>query len=132
MAMRNLLIVASAALIAAPAFANEPETDPRVGAEVGQVCFARTISGWRHLDGERAVLLRSRSNRWHRAELAGACSASDLRFAVQVGLETRPAGGCVSRGDAILVRGGGDIVHRCVITRLNEWNEDAGDEDEEG
>lgn len=130
--MKNLLGVlafAGGALIGAAALANEKSdeagADPRIGEEVNRICFARTIDSWRSIKGDDAVLLRSGVRDWYRVEFAGACRERDFRFANAIALETRPGGGCVGRGDVVIVRSPGDFQNRCFITRMNKWDPDA-------
>jgi hypothetical protein len=127
---RCLLAAPVASLcLAAAALAEEapaPAADPRLGPEVKNICFARNIDGWKEIKGEdRAVLLETGVNNWYRVELAGACRYRDFRFAQSIGIESRPGGGCVGRGDVILVHSGGRFVNRCIITKINKWNDDA-------
>ena len=107
--------------------------DPRIGEKVDRICFQQSINGWREADGHRrAVLLERGVNNWYFVKLSGACHARDFRFAQTIGIESRPAGGCLRRGDVILVRGGGDFVNRCHIRGIYQWDEDAeAPEDEE-
>lgn len=117
------------------AFANEAEkpADPRLGPEVDRICFQRNINGWRELKGvDNVVLLETGVNNWHRVELAGGCRASLFRFAETIGIESRPGGGCVSRGDVIIVGQTGGFVHRCIITKINLWDEKAKAPEEDG
>lgn len=130
MKLRPVLSVALIALAVSAARAGEPAAttpDPRLGPEVNRICFARNINGWKELKGdEDAVLLETGVNNWFRVEVAGTCRYRDFRFAQTIGIESRPGGGCVTRGDVILVEGGaGDFVNRCFITRINEWDEKA-------
>lgn len=113
-----------AAAMAAPAQASASgDGDPRLGPEVDRICFARSIRNWRELRGEdRVVLLERGVNDWYRVELMGACDASTFRFAHTIGLETRPAGGCVGRGDVIIVGDAGSFTRRCMISRMYKWN----------
>lgn len=125
--MRSLLAATAAVMLAlvGPALAGEAETtvDPRLGPEVDSICFQRNISGWRALKGvDNVVLLETGVNDWHRVEVTGACRASLFRFAETIGVESRPGGGCVTRGDVIIVRQSGGFAHRCFITRINKWD----------
>ena len=111
--------------------AAEAKPDPRIGPEADSICFARNIDGWRTIDGDDdAILLDEGVNDYYRVEFTGACRASDFRFANTIGIESRPAGGCVRKGDILLVEGAGDFVNRCFITRINEWDEDALEDEE--
>lgn len=123
----SLAAIAVTALAGAASAADSGKApDPRIGEEVKSVCFAQTISGWRAIKGEdHAVLLEKGVNDWYRAELAGSCRESDFRSAITIGIESRPAGGCLTRGDAIIVKAPGDFMQRCIITRLAKWDDDA-------
>lgn len=129
--MKQLVVAGSAALAAILAVALADESpaaapDPRLGPEVNNICFARNINGWKEIKGDdRAVLLETGVNNWYRVELAGSCRYRDFRFAQSIGIESRPGGGCVTRGDVILVNGGGGFVNRCFITKINEWDDKA-------
>ena len=128
-------VLISAVIAATGASAGEDDDegpDPRIGEEVRQICFARSIDGWRHPKGlGKAVLLEKGVNDWFLVEVSGPCRSSDFRFAESIGIDTRPAGGCLSRGDRILVRGAGNFVNRCIVTRIYEWDDDAVEDDEE-
>ena len=119
-----------AGAIGGPAELAEP--DPRIGPEVNRICFPRSINSWRVIDGDEAILLRRGVNDLFRVEYTGSCRSSDFRFAETIGIVGRPAGGCLTRGDRLLVEGPGNFVNRCLITQINEWDEDAGEEDENG
>ncbi|GJL91924.1 DUF6491 family protein [Hyphococcus sp.] len=118
-----------AALFSATGFAKEPEganADPRIGEEVRNICFGQSINGWKGLKGEDDVVLLKRSvSDWYRVELAGACDYRLFRSAMAIGIDSRPAGGCVSRGDVIIVKDTPGFDRRCVITRIQKWDEDA-------
>ena len=124
-----LAVSIGAALLAAPASAGDKKddgVDKRIGEKVDRICFQRTIDGWREARGFRkAVLLERGVNNWYLVKLSGSCNAHDFRFAQSIGIESRPAGGCVRRGDVILVRGAGDFVNRCFIREMYEWDDDA-------
>ncbi|MEX0644771.1 MAG: DUF6491 family protein [Parvularculaceae bacterium] len=123
LALAGVIVASSAAIAGDP---DEDGPDPRIGKGVSRICFASTIDGWKAVKGENdVVLLRKGVRDWYRVELMGACRASDFRSAMTIGIESRPAGGCVTRGDVILVRGPGDFVNRCHISKMYEWNEDA-------
>lgn len=118
-----------AALIAvsASAQAEEEETvDPRIGEEVSRICFGASINGWRAVDDtDNAVLLQRGVNDWYYVELLGACSHRVLRFAQQIGIESRPAGGCIRRGDIIIVQDTPGIPRRCSVRDMYKWDDDA-------
>ncbi len=133
-----IFAAAGAALMAACATTAEtPDTanaaaaepDPRLGAEASSICFPRSINGWSTIDGDDdAIILTRGVNDRYRVEYSGACSSSDFRFAQKIGIGNRPGGGCLTRGDFLLVEGPGDFVNRCFITKINEWDEDATDD----
>ncbi|MBT8471583.1 MAG: hypothetical protein KJN99_03200 [Marinicaulis sp.] len=101
-------------------------SDPRVGEKVDRICFGRSIDGFKEADGyKRAVLVEQGVNDWFLLKLIGACSSRDFGFAHKIGIESRPAGGCVRRGDAILVESTPGFVNRCSISAIYEWDDDA-------
>lgn len=105
---------------------SEDGVDQRLGAEVSRICFPRNINNWKEVDGEdNVILLEQGVNDWHRVELAGACRYSDIRFTQKIALETRPAGGCVTKGDVITLIDNTGFNNRCTIIRINEWDDDA-------
>ena len=121
MALAGIVFASSAAIAGDPEDADKP--DPRIGKEVNRICFSRTIDSWKAVKGEdNVVLLRKGVRDWYRVELIGLCRANDFRSALTIGIESRPAGGCVTRGDVILVRGPGDFVNRCHISKIYEWD----------
>ncbi len=110
--------------------AEDSGADPRLGPEVDRICFGRSIYGWKTVDGHGdAVLLEKGVNHWFLVEVSGSCRANDFKFAQTIGIETRPAGGCIRRGDYILVESGGGFTNRCFIQRIYEWNDDALEEE---
>lgn len=134
--MAGSTAVLTAACAAVPAQPDDDVAaiaDPRLGAEVDSICFAGTINGWRTVEGDdEAVILTKGVSDDFRVAVSGPCSASDFRFAQTIGIESRPGGGCVTRGDVLLVESAGDFVNRCFITRINRWDEDALLEGEAG
>lgn len=98
--------------------------DHRLGEEVNSICFGRSINGWRHVDEDGAVLLEKGVNDWYYVKVSKSCRARDFNFAQTIGIESSPAGGCVTRGDVILVDNGA-YVDRCFIRDIYEWDEDA-------
>lgn len=126
-----LAFAASAALAAAAAGEDDKQSgpDPRLGKEVDRICFQRTINGWRAVKGEDNVVLLERGvNNWYRVELLGACRSSLFRSAIAIGIDSRPGGGCVTRGDRILVEDSPGFTQSCVITNMYEWDEKAADD----
>lgn len=137
--MKNLLpAMIGAALITGAAFANHHESeedaapDPRIGEKVDRICFGSSINGWKSIKGQdNVVLLEKGVNDWYYTELSGACRSSTLRSALSIGIDSRPAGGCVTRGDAIIVNDGPGFTQRCFITGIYKWDKDAKAEDKE-
>lgn len=112
--------------------ATDDGADPRIGKKVKSICFQSSINGWKAVKGEDDVVLLERGvNDWYRVELLGACPSRVFRSAFAIGIESRPAGGCVSRGDVIIVEDGPGFNRRCTITGIYEWNEDALEESED-
>lgn len=104
--------------------------DPALGEEVDSICFASTINGWRSVKGEDdAVLLEKGVNDWYKVKLSGGCNESLFRSALTIGIDSRPGGGCVSRGDVIVVKDSPGFTRRCMITRMYKWDEKAAKEE---
>lgn len=136
---QTVAAIAAGAAMAASAAAEPAKdkdakaADPRLGEEVNSICFASTINGWRSIKGEDdAVLLERGVNDWYRVNLSGACDERLFRSAIAIGLESSPSGGCVSRGDVIIVEDTPGFTRRCMITRMYKWDEKAEDEKAEG
>lgn len=128
--MKNLVapfaaLLAYAALPGAALAEHAPDgPDPRLGEEVGSICFARSINGWKALRGVDGVVLLERSvNDWYYVEVTPSCRASMFKFANAIGIDTRPAGGCVTRGDAIIVRDTGQFTRRCYVQNIYRWDD---------
>ncbi len=123
-------IFAGISALCLPALAGEKDDaqtpDPRIGDEVKRICFQGNINGWRPVKGEDDVVLLNRgANRWYRVELLGGCRERLFRSALAIGIDSRPGGGCVSRGDVIVVSDGPGFKRRCSIMRMYEWDDDA-------
>ena len=120
--------VAGLANISLPSFAKdgaETEVDYRIGAEVKNICFGRSINGWKTVDRLNNVLLLEKGvNHWYYVELVGGCRYNALRSALTIGIDSHPGGGCISRGDTIIVEDNGFSL-RCAIQNIYEWDEDA-------
>ena len=100
------------------------QRDPRIGEEESRICFARNINGWKALKGvDDVVLLETGVNDWHYVELQGYCPSRIFRSAEFIGIDSRPAGGCVTRGDAILVREFSNRTNRCYINGIYKWDD---------
>lgn len=124
-ALAGLLVLA--APLARAGQEDDAETpDPRIGEEVGSICFARTINGWKALKGvDDVVLLEKGVNDWYYVELQGHCPARVFRMAEQIAIESRPAGGCLARGDVIIVRDVGRFTSRCFVRNIRRWDDAA-------
>ncbi len=126
-----------AAIMSGAAFAGQDKgendgPDPRIGEKVDRICFAGSINGWRSLKGEdNAVLLQRSVNDWYKAELVGGCRENLFRSALSIGIDSRPAGGCVTRGDVIIVEDTPGFTRRCTISAIYKWDEDAAEETED-
>lgn len=115
-----------------PAAAEDGAADPRQGEQVDSICFGRNINNFETIDGvDDAILLEKSVNRWYKADLIGACSYRELKWALSVAIDQRPAGGCVRRGDRLIFSRSafGDFsfqnTTRCVITDIYGWDPDA-------
>jgi uncharacterized protein DUF6491 len=110
--------------------AEDAAAPSRLGPEVSRICFGRSINGWKTVDGHGdAVLLSKGVNDWFLVEVSGNCRARDFKFAQTIGIESRPAGGCIRRSDYILVHSAGGFTNRCFIKGMYEWNDDAPEEE---
>lgn len=117
------------------ASAGEPDTpDSRIGEEVSQICFAQSLNGFRTVVGvDNVVVLEKGVRDALRVALSGLCTARTLSFAQSVAIDSRPAGGCFTRGDVLVFSDSAFFYDRpiertrCVVTRIDEWNERAGE-----
>ena len=102
------------------------DVDPRIGSEVDRICFRSTINSWRTVDDlDDTVLLQKGVNDWYYVELRGGCSNRILRTALAIGIDGRPSGSCVTRGDVIVVGENRAAKRRCFIQRMYQWDDDA-------
>lgn len=109
------------------------DADPRIGAEVKQVCFTNNIDSWNDVDNDRnAVILRMTTRDYYKLKISGGC---DPQWAMStLAVITRGGSNCYTRGDRIKTdgdpfRGYGSA---CVITQINKWDPDAIKRDELG
>jgi hypothetical protein len=124
-----IVFAAAAVLTSATAFAGDKAQqegpNPRIGAQVDKICFASNINGWKEIDGiDDAVLLETGVKNWNYVQLNGGCEARLFRMAEAIGIENRPAGGCLRQGDVIVVNDAGRFARRCFIRKIYEWNDD--------
>lgn len=130
--MKSYILSGAAVLMAAacqsPASTDadmaDAEPDPRQGEEVSQICFNGQIRNWRELD-RKSVIVEKNHNTEYKLELIGTCDPTQAF--TTVGLVTRGASSCLSRGDRLITDE--DFGGSCSIRRIYEWNEDAGQED---
>jgi len=120
--------------LAKPVLAEEDdvdEVDARIGEEVDRICFGRNINGWKTVDRlDDVLLLRQSVNHWYYVELLGACPYSTLRTALNIGIDSFSGGGCIRRGDTIIVEDS-SFPRRCTVQHIYEWDEDAAASDED-
>lgn len=108
------------------------DSDPRIGEEVQQVCFTRSIDSWNDVDNDRnAVIIRMNNRDYYKLKISGGC---DPQWAMStIAVITRGASNCYSRGDRI--KTDADPFHgygsACVITGINKWNPDAVQQSEQ-
>lgn len=102
------------------------DSDPRIGEEVKQVCFTRSIDSWSDVDNDRnAVVIKMNNRDYYKLKLSGGC---DPQWAMsRIAVITRGGSNCYTRGDRVKTdgdpfRGGGTA---CVITAINKWDPDA-------
>lgn len=99
----------------------QAEIAARQGAEVNQICFTRSIDGWREL-GDDALLVREGIDDWYKLDLAGVC-APDWAFNA-IAIETRTGSSCLTRGDHVTIPNS-PLDGRCTIMSIHEWDEEA-------
>jgi hypothetical protein len=111
----KIKLIAAALLLtatAAPAFADNTS-----------VCLEhRDIDGWGARDN-KSMIVNDRFGRKYLLSLAGLCS--DLNFSFGVGIRSFGGfdGGCVERGDHVVMRGGGAFGHNdtCWVTKVEHY-----------
>lgn len=103
---RTILYSALLALCATGALAAEPVAEATISfANLGG------INDWR-ADGDRALYVQGRNQKWYHAELMGSCI--DLPNAERIGFVVEPAGS-FDRFSSIIVRG-----RQCMLRSLTE------------
>lgn len=102
------------------------DSDPRIGEEVNQVCFARTIDSWSDVDNDRnAVILKMHNRDYYKLKISPGC---DPQWAMStIAVISRGGSNCYSRGDRVKTdadafRG---FKTACLITGINKWNPEA-------
>lgn len=105
----------------------DKNNDPRVGEEVRQVCYTRSISGWSDVDNDRdALLVHLGNNRSYKVSLVGACDPDWAM--IGIGVISRTGSGCMGTGDRIVTDAQPERRSACSINRIYEWHADAGKE----
>lgn len=99
------------------------EIKARQGEPVNQICFTRSIDGWKSL-GRKSLLLSKGVNEWYKLDLSGTC---DPQWAFNaIGIETHPTGAlCLSKGDEIKTFNNPGQHETCFITDIYKWNDKA-------
>lgn len=131
--MKSYILAGAAVLMAAACQSSagtdsemaDAEPDIRQGEEVSQICFNSQIRNWRELD-RKSVIVEKNFNEEYKLDLIGTCDPTQAF--TTVGLVTRGASSCLSRGDRLVTdeQFGGS----CSIRRIYKWNKDAGEESE--
>ncbi|HIG66417.1 MAG TPA: hypothetical protein EYQ44_01080 [Porticoccaceae bacterium] len=124
--IRNFMVIFAAMAVIGCTQTTVTEVDPqptlpnsRLGDEVKQICFARSINGWKEFNGERhSVILTKGVKDEYKLELSGFCDIS--RGASSIATRTRGSS-CLSRGDEIIVSDGFSGVERCFIKKIYKW-----------
>lgn len=102
--------------------------DPRLGKQVDEICFNRSIDGFKHNTKDTVVLTKSVSDEYL-VEVRGHCR--DLKYAQSIGLDSYST--CLRDQDYIIVStsafslsdGTGLGPDRCYIDAIYEWDDDA-------
>ncbi len=109
------------------------EKDPRLGSEVGKICFKRNIDGFRNATKD-TVILDAGVRDEYIVEVHGSCF--NLRNAQAIQLDSNLS--CLSEFDNIVIyesafgsRTSPNSVERCSIKSIYKWDEKAIPEDEE-
>jgi hypothetical protein len=99
----------------------------RQGDAVKQICFARSINGWRELKGQRhSVILTKGIKDEYKLDLSGVCDVSNSMN----NIATRTRGSsCLTRGDEIIVSNGFSGTDRCLIKKIYRWDSSLLEED---
>ncbi|PAJ73764.1 hypothetical protein CJF42_14045 [Pseudoalteromonas sp. NBT06-2] len=102
---------------------NKQETKPdiRIGEEVNQICFARSINGWEAVDKRNDVIVLNKNVKdKYILSLAGIC---DPQWAMsRIGTVSRGNSSCLSRGDKIITDNNINRNASCTIMKINKWH----------
>ena len=97
------------------------KADVRIGEEVNQICFARSINGWETVDKRNdLIVLNQNVNDKYVLSLAGIC---DPQWAMsRIGTVSRGNSSCLSRGDKIVTDNNMNRNASCTIMKINKWH----------
>lgn len=95
--------------------------DIRIGEEVNQICFARSINGWETVDKRNDVIVLNKNVKdKYILSIAGIC---DPQWAMsRIGTVSRGNSSCLSRGDKIITDNNMNQNASCTIMKINEWH----------
>ena len=102
----------------------EPEAiDPRLGEEVNQICFNRTMDSWSPLkDDNKAIIVSDRHKQEYKLSLIGTC---DPEWAMmRIATISRGASNCLARGDKVITDADMNRHDSCTIMKINKWHPD--------
>jgi hypothetical protein len=102
------------------------DSDPRVGAEVQQVCFTHELDGWQNVDNDpKAVIMRMNNSNTFKLKLSASChpTLSDAGLAIK----TSTRSGCFSPGDKVMTSGmppgyNSGFGSGCIVTSIHKWD----------
>ncbi|WP_440874112.1 DUF6491 family protein [Thalassotalea sp. PLHSN55] len=124
--LRAILVLSSITLFScASTDADEPmvsvENDPRIGEEVNQACFIRSINGWSNVDNDDKALIVTLSRRnQFKLNLSGPCDANWAMY--RIAIIGKTGSSCIQRGDRVKTDADTMRGLSCMITSINEWH----------
>jgi hypothetical protein len=105
---------------------NSPDSDPRVGKQVNQICFSQTVRSWNKVDNDRdAVILVMNNRDSYKLKISSGC---DPDWAMShIAVIKRSGSSCYSRGDRIKTDGDAFQGYgtACTILVINKWDPEA-------
>ena len=133
--MRNIIILGSLAVLAAGCATTEreafdPESDPRIGAEVDRACFYPTGGAGGYIEvGGRDAFITGRFNERYLLVFSPGCSSIDNFSSVPVFRNFGDS--CRRRGDLVRTfeRDFG-VTGGCTIEHIYEWDRKSPDDEE--
>jgi hypothetical protein len=106
--MKKLLLTGIACtLLAGPVVAVETSDEQ---GEKPTCAWSRYINSYKMVDDKTVILEQSPGKRY-KATLSNRCR--DLKFSIRIAVDSHDS--CLRRGDALIVRSGGDFTTRCYI-----------------